>query len=163
MKGWLISVVAMALLFVIAEIIINEGELKKYIVGVLRVVFVITIFGSFISLIFNISNIKVSFDGSDELPIASSTTVDYFANKRTERAEKLIREDLSAMGIENVGVHINTYYDGAKTVIANVVIDFNETVISEEMQNIIAIEDIKKTVKRHVEVDEGFISVYGWH
>lgn len=159
MKSWIISASAIAVLFVLAEIILNEGELKKYTVGILRLVFIVAVFVPLIGLFTG------NFELNADAPISSHVGSDfgeYVTEKRNSLSEAVIEAELEKMGIRNSEVNIFSYYNGEKYVVNAVEVNLSESGISMETENIISIEDVKNVVTAHIDVAKELVSVYGW-
>ncbi len=160
MKAWLISIVALSIGFVLVELLLNEGELKKYISGILRVIFVISVFGAFVNLFNGSFDIDVVFGKGNKTE--DTATLDYFVKVREKETENAVETELEKLGIKQSDVNILSYRDGEKQVVDTVSVDLTNSVITEEAKNIIGIEDIVKAVKTHVDVPKERIIVYGW-
>lgn len=163
MKAVLFGSVAVSLLFVLAEILIPEGQIKKYVTGILRLAFVAAIFVPLIKLLPDkVSNIDINVDNGIEI-VSDEATLGYFSDARDRLCEKNIENDFLILGIKGVKANIVSYRDGEKYVAAAVTVDFSESGITENATNIISIEEIKKVVLNRVDVAEEMISVYGWN
>lgn len=163
MKAVLFGIVAVSLLFVLAEILIPEGQIKKYVTGILRLAFVAAMFVPLIKLLpGNVSNIDINVDNGIEI-VSDEATLGYFSDARDRLCEKNIENDFLILGIKGVKANIVSYRDGEKYVAAAVTVDFSESGITENAANIISIEEIKKVVLNRVDVAEEMISVYGWN
>ncbi len=161
MKAVLFGIVAVSLLFVLAEILIPEGQIKKYVTGILRLAFVAAIFAPLIKLLPDkVSNINA--DNGVEI-VSDEATIGYFSDARDRVCEKNIENDFLILGIKGVKANIVSYRDGEKYVASAVTVDFSESGITENAANIISIEEIKKVVLKRVDVAEDMISVYGWN
>lgn len=163
MKEVLFGIAAVSLLFVLAEIIIPEGQIKKYVTGILRLAFVAAIFVPLIKLFPDrISNIDINVDNGVEI-VSDEATLGYFSDARNRLCEKNIENDFLIRGIKGVKANIVSYRDGEKYVASAVTVDFSESGITGNAANIISIEEIKKVVMKRVDVAEEMISVYGWN
>lgn len=163
MKAVLFGIVAVSLLFVLAEILIPEGQIKKYVTGILRLAFVAAIFVPLIKLLPNkTSDIDINADGGAGVA-SDETTLGYFSEARDRLCEKNIENDFLILGIKGVKANIVSYRNGEKYVVFAVAVDFSESGITGNEANIISIEEVKKVVLKRVDVAEELISVYGWN
>lgn len=162
MKDALICVVAISLLTVVAELILQEGEMKKYIIGIVRLALVSAVVVSLIQGIFSLQVTNTDIYESNLSVVTDNFgTIEYISSVRNELYEKKLSDDFLQLGISGVKVHIVCYYDGNAYRTSSVTVDFSGTGISEETANILSIEEIKEIVMARVDIAEEAIKIYG--
>lgn len=162
MKEWLIGVVAVVLLLVLMEVLLSEGNTKKYVQGIIRLILIIV-------MVFPIINIiKKDTVYQDIIPVEDNEEItdQNFLNKiyiaRYHSAELNIQTKLSLEGIKGAVVSIDIYYaDSYLIEISNVYIDLNNAVISLNEENIFINDIIIDAVKTYLIVDREKIIIYG--
>lgn len=163
MKEWLLSVVAVIVLTVLLELMMSEGELKKYTQGFVRLCLVFVIV--FPALKIFKGDINVNFEenipGIDD-PIVDESFLERTRLARIRNAERLITGELENNGVYGVKIRINTSYDRAgKIKIDNVEADLRSAVITDGTGNILITDKVINAVKKYIDATKEMIIIYG--
>ncbi|MFA6866151.1 MAG: hypothetical protein WCR54_01410 [Clostridia bacterium] len=137
MKEFLIAMVAIVLLEVLVEVILVDGNTKKYIMATMSLV-VLLVFLCQISAFLKKGFTMPNFDESSEQTISVDTqTLNKFNMLEYENAIKNITAGLKNDGIEGVGITFSYIYniEGA-LLIENIFVDTGNLVIKENAKNI---------------------------
>ena len=161
MKSWLISIVATVLLTVLLELLISEGTVKKYIhgfIGLLLLIVIITPIIKFKRGDFTVQIDERSIDNSEyDYSFINSVT-----EKRYEQVKKKIISEMHNNGIDNADIQISTYFNEKYVLIIDrVYVDLSNSIISDEIDNIIRNEMIIDIVQTYLDVTKEQIIIYG--
>lgn len=163
MKAWLISVVAVVLLLILMEVLLSEGNTKKYIQGIIRLVLIIVM----LLPIFTLVKKNITYEDIIPTNVPTNESVDQsFLNKiylsRYHSAEINIQTELKKQGINGAVVRIDIYYaDSYLVEISNVYIDLNNAVITKASENIFINDIVINAVSTYIIVDKEKIIIYG--
>lgn len=163
MTTWLLSVAAVAVLTVLLEVLLSEGNTKKYIQGIIRLLLIMVILLPIVKLI------KKDISYNDFLPetkieeeITDKTFLSKISATRYKSAELKIQNLLKDKGINGALVSIDIYYGASYTIeISSVRVDLSNAVITSSESNIFINDIIIQAVQSHLIVDKEKIIIYG--
>lgn len=162
MKEWLISIVAVVLLLVLMEVLLSEGNTKKYVQGVIRLILIVVIVFPIINIIKKDITYQDIIPTTHEEDITDQSFLDKIYVARYHSAELDIQKKLQSKGIKGAVVSIDIYYaDSYLIEISNVYVDLHNAVISIADENIFINDIIIDVVKTNLIVDGEKIIVYG--
>lgn len=161
MKSWIISIVCVVVLTVIFDLLLTEGETKKYIKGIMSIIVIAVIIAPLPKLLNEDQNFFAVFseDGGE-----ISTDGDLLFRLYTaqyDAKERLIENYIEEKGISGCTVCINFSYNASSTEITNVIVSAQNAVISENSKNININEMINEAVQTAVGVSPERIIIYG--
>lgn len=144
--GWIGAIVGAVIATALIDLLMAEGETKKYVKGIASLLVLAVIIAPLPSLIDG----DFSLTGGETVksPI-TETNNDYLERVYMERYkgyELSIQNKLKAAGIDEVTVRIAISYDGGEIVIDSVNVDTSNLVLKDGSKNI----DINVTVKNAV-------------
>ncbi len=163
MSQWLICVAAVAVLTVLLEVLLSEGNTKKYIQGVIRLLLIMVILLPIVNLV------KKDISYEDFLPksnveqdMTDKTFLSKIAETRYKTAELNIQKLLKDKGINGALISIDIYYGASYTIeISSVRVDLSNAVITNLEPNIFINDIIIQAVQTHLTVDKEKITIYG--
>lgn len=163
MKAWLISVVAIVVLTVLLEVLLLDGNTKKYIHGVVRIVLIITMIFPILGLFAkNITYDDVFLPQTAAENITDQSFLKKIQISRYNSTELNIQKELQKQGIMGAVVSIDIYYaDNYLVQISNVYVDINNAVITKDDMNIFINDTIIKVIQSYLVVDKEKIIIYG--
>ena len=161
MKAWIISVAAVGVLTVLLELLLIEGQVKKYITGFVRLLLIITMISPLIKLVGG----EINFDIESETEAVSNNYEyyeDYVGNMRIEKAKNAIYEDLITEGFCIQDIVINYHRDAYYTLLIDeVVINVDCSCINENLSNIILKNKVMSIVRERLDISEEKIIING--
>ncbi len=160
MKSWIISIVCVVVLTVIFDLLLTEGETKKYIKGIMSAVVIVVIIAPLPGVLKKDINISEVFQQDGEVTQDVDLLFRLYSAQYHGK-ERQIENYIEEKGISGCSVSINFSYNAAATEITNVIVSAQNAVISEKGKNIIINEVIVEAVKRTLSVQEERIMIYG--
>ncbi len=163
MKEWLLCVAAVAVLIVLLEVLLSEGNTKKYIQGVIRLLLIMVILLPIVKLV------KKDIAYTDFLPenayeeeITDKSFLSKIYATRYKTVELKIQNLIKDKGINGALVSIDIYYGASYTTeISCVRVDLSNAVITDTESNIFINDIIIQAVQDHLIVDKEKIIIYG--
>ena len=148
MSGWVLSVTAVICLTVLLDIIMPDGQMKKYVKGIVSIIVIFVIITPLASIAvgeFDLTKGNITID-SDMLDNLESTSDRY---RETQLESMLSDDDITAdVKIEN---------DNGKKKVEVII---QNQVLSENEMNILK-QKVKDTVTDFLGIDSGSVSVEG--
>lgn len=158
MKEWLLSVTAVILFFVLCELLIAEGNVKKYAMGFIKVALVFVMIAPILK---NASGEGFSFGFLNESSTWDTDSMEKLARNRYDSLERRLENDLSKDLCEGAEVRIDLFFDAGTASVNAVTVDLNQAVIISESDNTIVTEEIKNRVRSLLNVEKERVSVDG--
>ena len=154
MKGWLLSLLSLALLLVLMELLLSEGKTKKYIVGIVNTLLVL----SFLIPLSHLIQIADTYADEATFDIVSNPAEEKETGTENLRTalERTIERELMKKNIEST-VTISIIQGE----ITQINVWVKEIRISTEERNIYTIDTITEEVAQIVNAAKGKINVYG--
>lgn len=147
---WAISIVGAICLTAMVDVIMSDGETKKYTKSILSVI----VFAVVISPIFTLVNREISFESMFNTNTSGTTlNVEYLSDvnkKKIDDNEKSLEKTFEEMGYSGVTVNINYYEENYGVVVTSVVVS-NTREISKDI--------VISTIERALNVDEDKILI----
>lgn len=161
MNTWILSVAAVCLLTVILDLLIAEGETKKYIRGIMSIIIVFAIIAPLPKLLNKEINIDAYFEDGGKVSADTSYLYKIYVAQYAEKEQKL-QKAFETQGVKGAVVNIAIGYDGSFGVeVMNVTIDINNAVITENKGNIDINEMLTATAATMLNVKKERIVIYG--
>ena len=151
MKAWLLSLLSLALLLVLLELLLSEGKTKKLIAGIVNTLLVV----SFLVPLSKLVRL------SDETAIYATISVEETAESSTETFARLLSGTVEAE-MRKKGVEVTAHTTLAKEKILCIDICVQEMRISENERNIYTIDTIRDEVSHILNIEKEQINVYGY-
>ena len=153
MKAWLLSVTATVLLFVLLEILLPDGSIKKYVQGILRLIVVVVLLLPIVNLATDKDFYNELFVDHDSNSTANetypTTNMDIVNNVVLTQTEKKIQEKIKSEGYDcDVQIQLSDNR------ICNITILLKNYGIKTEEDNIYTTAMIKRTVQEILSFDE---------
>lgn len=147
---WAISIVGAICLTAMVDVIMSDGETKKYTKSILSVI----VFAVVISPIFTLVNREISFESMFNTNTSETTlNVEYLSDvnkKKIDDNEKSLEKTFEEMGYSGVAININYYEENYGVVVTSVVVS-NTREISKDI--------VISTIERALNVDEDKILI----
>jgi stage III sporulation protein AF len=150
-SSWLMSVAGISILSVLVDLIMPNGQTKKYIKGVFAFIIVFVIISPIPSLIDEKFNIDDIFQEEIEL----QDEYFYQMNRnRLDGLENLIIQNLKEEGLSGVKVKINANIFTKNMKINAIFVDLSQVVINEKIKHIDINELVKSSILKYMVIDE---------
>ena len=152
LSTWVLSIAGVAVLTVLVDLILPEGQTNKYVKSIFSFVMVVII----ISPLPNIFN--GNFDISQIFESGETQLQDdyiYQLNRnRLDTLEKQILKNLEEKGIDGVSINVSANIFSYNMEIENVFVDLYHMVITAKDKNIDFKQEIKKSVRNYIAIKE---------
>lgn len=156
-SSWILSIVGVVVVGVIIDLIMPDGQMSKYIKGIVAIFTVLVI----VLPLPKLANQEISFDFNTNIAIDSELIYTINENK-VEQLNDILEKKLDENGYGNIEVSINADLYSYDLKIEKVFVDLSQAVINEEITNIDKYTtDIKSIVKEVLKVEEDDILIDG--
>ncbi len=156
-SSWIMAVVGISVLGVLVDLVMPDGQTKKYIKGVFAFIVVLVIISPLPSLLNKEFSINDIFE---ENAIVIQEDFVYQVNRdRLETLENMIEADLKEQGISNVSVKISANIFTNKMKIEAVFVDLSQVVINQNLEHIDINELVAKSVLKYVSIEKNNIVI----
>ena len=160
MQAWIYSVVGVILLSTMLDIIIAEGETKKYVKSIASLIVIAVI----ISPLGNLLNSNYSADDFFNIKDSFVQVDENFVNTVYDNSAKRLEENLQSAlfdkGFEGVIVRVILERKNSTTIIKNITCNLTFLVINKKGENIDINKQIKDTIIDKTGVAEEIIIIY---
>ncbi len=155
LSGWVMSIAGICVLGVLVDLILPNGQTKKYIKGVFAFIVVFVI----IAPLPNLLNKEFSLsDIFEEDAVVIQEDFIYDINRdRLETMQNMVEADLAENGVSNVQIIINANVFTEKMQIDAVFVDLSQVVINENQEHIDINELVISSILKYVSVDRSNI------
>ncbi|MGN0748271.1 MAG: stage III sporulation protein AF [Christensenellales bacterium] len=156
-SSWIMAIVGVSVLGVLIDLVMPNGQTKKYIKGIFAFIVVLVI----ISPLPNLLNKNFSIDDIfEEDAIVIQEDFVYQVNRdRLETLENMIVADLKEQGVGNITVNISANVFTNKMKIEAVFVDLSQVVINQNLEHIDINELVAKSVLKYVSIDKNNIVI----
>lgn len=156
-SSWIMAVVGISVLGVLVDLVMPDGQTKKYIKGVFAFIVVLVIISPLPSLLNKEFSINDIFE---ENAIVIQEDFIYQVNRdRLETLENMIEADLKEQGISNVSIKISANIFTNKMKIEAVFVDLSQVVINQNLEHIDINELVAKSVLKYVSIEKNNIVI----
>lgn len=140
LSTWILSIAGIVCISVIVEIIMPDGQMNKYIKGIISFIIIFVIISPLPNLL---SKKSLDINPTVDKIEVQQDFIDSFNLTKKETYEEEIKSKLVELGYENVFVHINLKTDGENCYFNNITVDLSNLVIKENAQhkNILEIKE----------------------
>lgn len=149
---WVLSIAGICVLSVLVELILPEGQTRKYIKAIFSFFVILVIVAPLPKLVKS----GIDFDNilaGEGVGIQEDFIYQLNRNKLDSIASS-IEDDLKEQGVEGAKILLSANIFSSNLEIEAVFVDLFELVISGETQHINTHEIIIKTVKKHIDIEE---------
>ena len=155
-SAWVMAIAGVCVLGVLVDLILPNGQTKKYIKGIFAFVVVLVVVSPLPSLFnkdFSLSNI---FKENDAMVIQEDFI--FKVNKdRIESLENMIEADLSEQGASEIKITLSANIFTDKFKIDAVFVDLSKMVISSNLEHKDISEHVIKSVLKYVQIEKNSI------
>lgn len=155
-SAWVMAIAGVCVLGVLVDLILPNGQTKKYIKGIFAFVVVLVVVSPLPSLFnkdFSLSNI---FKEDDAMIIQEDFI--FKVNKdRIESLENMIEADLSEQGASEIKITLSANIFTDKLKIDAVFVDLSRMVLSSNLEHKDINELVIKSVLKHVQIEKDSI------
>ena len=156
-SAWILSIAGVVVVGVIIDLILPDGQMTKYIKGVVAIITVLVI----VTPLTAISSNDVSFNIDNNIVIDNELIYTINENKIQELND-MIEERLESSGYDNVDIIISADLYSYELQIEKVFVDLSQVVINEDLANIDKYTtDIKNIIRAVLNVGEEDILIDG--
>ena len=156
-SSWIMAVVGISVLGVLVDLVMPDGQTKKYIKGVFAFIVVLVIISPLPSLLNKEFSINDIFE---ENAIVIQEDFVYQVNRdRLKTLENMIEADLKEQGISNVSIKISANIFTNKMKIEAVFVDLSQVVINQNLEHIDINELVAKSVLKYVSIEKNNIVI----
>ena len=156
-SAWILSIAGVVVVGVIIDLILPDGQMTKYIKGVVAIITVLVI----VTPLTAISSNDVSFNIDNNIVIDNELIYTINENKIQELND-IIEERLESSGYDNVDIIISADLYSYELQIEKVFVDLSQVVINEDLANIDKYTtDIKNIIRAVLNVGEEDILIDG--
>lgn len=153
-SAWIMQIAGISVLSVLVDLMMPNGQTKKYIKGVFAFIIIFIIISPIPALI----NKEIDIDDIFQEEIELQDDYIYQINRnRLSAYEKSIINDLKREGINEVGININANIFTSDMEINAVFVDLSQVVINENIQHIDINELVKSSILKYINIDESKI------
>jgi len=160
-SSWVISVVGVVLLGLIADVMLPEGEINKYIKSVFAIITIFVIVSPLPGLFNNFSqNTNDFFTANDEFFLNEDFLNEIIYEKQKEK-QTLLQSVFEQNGIKNVGINIICDDKSVVFKIKSVQLDIKNMVIQSENKNINIKDKLMELVQTAIGIQANEVVFYG--
>ena len=156
-SAWILSIAGISVIGVLVELILPNGQTKKYVKGVFAFVVVMVIITP-LPKIFR-SDFRVDDIFEENAIIIQEDFVYQINRDRLEKIEEMIESDLSDEGFEKAKVKINANIFTTDMTIDAVFVDLSELVITKKAEHKNTNEVVINSVLKYVSVNKSDIVI----
>lgn len=156
-SAWVLSIAGISVIGVLVELILPNGQTKKYVKGVFAFVVVMVIITPLPKLFG--SDFKVDDIFEEDAIIIQEDFVYQVNRDRLEKIEEMIELDVKEEGFENVEVKINANIFTTNMTIDAVFVDLTNLVITKNGEHKNTNEIITNSILKYVNVDKSDIVI----
>ena len=149
---WVLSIAGICVLSVLVELILPDGQTRKYIKAIFSFFVIIVIVSPLPKLVKNGVDID-SIIAGDNIGIQEDFIYQLNRNK-LDSISLNIENELKEQGIDGVKILLSANIFSSKLEIEAVFVDLFELVIPDDKQHINTHEIIIKTIKKHIDIEE---------
>ena len=154
MYSWIISVVGIALLTILCDVILPDGKLNKHVKHVCSLLAVAVVFSPVLSMLRDFS---IDIDVSQEALSYDVNLENYFVVQTVEDIENTIEQRLDSAGFVGATVEISYHVVDAKLILEKAVVSLKNVVLSSPSLVINLNENIKKIILDLYSFEQGVI------
>lgn len=154
-SSWVMAVAGICVLGVLVELVLPNGQTKKYIKGIFAFIVVLVIISPLPSILKKEFSIDDIFE---EDAIIIQEDFIYQVNKnRLETLENMVVTDLEEQGIKGVSIIINANIFTNQMKIDTVFVDLSHVVINENMEHIDINELVANSILKYISINKSQI------
>lgn len=153
-SAWIMSIAGISVLSVIVDLIMPNGQTKKYIKGIFAFVIVFVIISPLPSLL----NKNFKIDDIFQEKISIQEDYIYEINRiKIENLKESILKDLNITGVTGVEININANIFTNELEINTIFVDLSHVVINPNLQHIDINELIKSSILKFISIENSKI------
>lgn len=161
-SAYIMSITGAVCLTALTDVVLPDGETKKYIKGITALIIfavIITPIPKLVNSEFSLSDFIVYEDNSNTINVSSDSY--YSTQEMYNKMASLASENLSAKGYTNVNVTVLLTGTLSTVYPDKVIVDFTNAVISQNKQNIDIVSETTEIVKVTIGISEKDIIIVG--
>lgn len=155
MNNWLLNIVGVIFIGVLLDIILPDGKTNSFIKHIFTIFLLFVIISPISSLVNKNFTLNTNKNVIDENFIYNTNL------KKVEELEKLIKQNLDDVGIQNTSVIINASIFEENLTINSVYVDITNKVLTIDAKKLNVKEEVIKVVVNTVKVNKEDIVIYG--
>jgi len=154
-SGWILSILGIIILGMLADMLMSETRLQKYVRAIVSIFTVFVIIAPIPSLLRNIPTFGNHIDGGGSININS----DFVERQAVRQYETALAMALRNEGFDNVGVSITGNRNGISVEIRQVILNTQNLVMNLENPHININERLRELTAEFLRVSEAIIIV----
>jgi stage III sporulation protein AF len=158
--NWLLGITSAILITTAVDILMPEGETKKYVKGIASLLIFVAVITPLSTVVDNIKATNINNIQATENQLEDSRYILHVRDAKLRSYENAIKRILRSNGIDGIEVTV-VLESESEDEFEFVRIDITHIVIINEYKNINIIKTIKSEVKKIVKVDESRIIIIG--
>lgn len=161
MKAFIISVVAISLISILTEVILTEGQTKKYIQGIMSITVVLVLLTNVAALIKSQPSADIAAPAEETVNFNADTNVlNKLETARYELAAKRIASNLKSKGLDVEVTFVYGYGPEGLVFVQNIAVDVPKSVITEKEGNININDMIITACQNEIRIEKEGIFIY---
>lgn len=159
MAAWIMGIVGAIVVTTLIDVILAEGETKKYIKGIAALL----VLSAVITPLASLADKDFEFNYGEEtsVPDVNDTYLNRIYLERYKGYELTLQNRLKTAGIDGVVIRIDIAYSDGQVDILNVTADVSNAVITAENKNIDINKTVVSVIKSGLKIDDSKIAVTG--
>jgi len=154
-SGWILSILGVIILGVLADMLMSETRLQKYVRAIVSIFTVFVIIAPVPSLIRNIPVFGNHIDGGGSIDINS----DFVERQAVRQYELALARALRNEGFDNIGVAITGNRNGISVEIRQVILNTQNLVMESENPHININERLRELTAEFLRISEAVVIV----
>lgn len=151
-SSWILGIAGVCVLGVVVDLILPNGQTKKYIKGIFAFFVVLVVIAPLPSLFSSRFSIDDIFE--EDAIVIQEDFVFQLNKERLESAQNMIEKDLEEQGIENVLLSLSANIFTDKLKIDAVFVDLSQVVLNGNLQHKDINELVVESVLKYVSVEK---------
>lgn len=158
MKGYVLSILGIALCGVLIDVIMPSGSTSKYIKSIFSIFVVAVILNPVIDFFAKTKNLEINYNSIE----VNQKLINYITNQKVEQTKKSIILDLCNQGISNVDITLNFALENNQIVYNSCFVNIKNIVYNQADKHISKYELITDVVKQHTNLNDEVIIFDEW-
>lgn len=158
MKGYVLSILGIALCGVLIDAIMPSGSTSKYIKSIFSIFVVAVILNPVINFFAKAKNLEINYNSIE----VNQKLINYIANQKVEQTKNIIIFDLNNQGISNIYITLNFALENNEIVYNSCFVNIKNIVYNPTDKHISKYELITEVVKQHTNLNDEVIIFDEW-
>lgn len=161
MTAWIMSIVGAICLTILLDVLLEEGETKKYVKGIVSLIILSVIISPLPQLLSNNGSISSFVSNGDNTSEINLNFLYETELKQTEIKKTELISHFESLGILNVNVTPHLSFGDDEIEINQIIVDCSNSVITQDFTNINIKEMIREKVANKFSVQPQIVNIIG--